>query len=173
MSCRFDDFPVGQANIAFRADAAKIFGPLTTSTLYGSQAVSTSVNQNEVDEDIQALYAQFGLQSELLGRDVRITGGLRYETTKVDSTAAQAVPQRIRWLADNDFVIDFAPGSTAVTGRWPLQPLPAEHRHQDGRHGQGCGAHCRTARPSVAFRTAACSRRRPRRLRTTRRRSAV
>ena len=116
MSCRFDSFPVGQANIAFRADAAKIFGPLTTSTLYGAQAVSTSVNQNEVDEDIKALYAQFGLQSELLGRDVRITGGLRYETTEVDSTAAQAVPARIRWLADNDFVIDFDTGSTAVTG---------------------------------------------------------
>jgi len=116
MSCRFDSFPVGQANVAFRADAAKIFGPLTTSTLYGGQAVSRSVSQNEVDEDISALYAQFGLQSELLGRDVNITGGLRYEVTKVDSTAAQPVPQRIRWLADNDFVIDFAPGSTAVTG---------------------------------------------------------
>jgi TonB-dependent receptor len=116
MSCRFDDFPVGQANIAFKADAAKIFGPLTTGTLYGAQAVSHQVNENEVDEDIMALYAQFGLQSELLGRNVSITGGLRYEKTEVDATAAQAVPERIRWLADNDFTIDFAAGSTAVTG---------------------------------------------------------
>jgi TonB-dependent receptor len=116
MSCRFDDFPVGQANIAFRADATDIFGPLTTSTLYGSQAVSSSVNRNEVKEDIMALYAQFGLKSELLGRDVSITGGLRYEVTEVDATAAQPVPERIRWLADNDFVIDFAAGSTGVTG---------------------------------------------------------
>jgi TonB-dependent receptor len=116
MACRFDDYPVGQADIAFRADAAKIFGPLTTSSLYGAQAVSTSINQNEVEENIMALYAQFGLQSELLGREVSITGGLRYEKTEVDSTAAQAVPERIRWLADNDFVIDFASGSTGVTG---------------------------------------------------------
>src|SRR5690349_21110199 len=103
MSCRFDDYPVGQANVAFRADAAKIFGPLSSSALYGGQAVSRSVNQNEVEENIAALYAQFGLESELLGRDVSITGGLRYEKTEVDSTAAQAVPERIRWLADNDF----------------------------------------------------------------------
>jgi TonB-dependent receptor len=117
MSCRFDDFPVGQANIAFRADAAQIFVPLTTSTLYGTQAVSTQINENRVEENMTALYAQFGLQSELLGRDVTVTGGLRYEVTEVDSTAAQAVPDRIRWLADNDFVIDFATGSTAVTGK--------------------------------------------------------
>jgi TonB-dependent receptor len=117
MSCRFDDYPVGQAQVAFIADAAKVFGPLTSSTLYGAQSVSESINQNEVKEDVMALYAQFGLQSELLGRDVRITGGLRYETTEVDAVAAQAVPERIRWLADNDFVIDFASGSTAVTGK--------------------------------------------------------
>jgi TonB-dependent receptor len=116
MSCRFDDFPVGQANIAFRGDAAKMFGPLTTSSLYGAQAVSSQVNQNEVEENIMALYAQFGLQSELLSRNVSITGGLRYEKTEVDSVAAQAVPNRIRWLADNDFTIDFDAGSTAVTG---------------------------------------------------------
>ena len=28
MSCRFSDFPVSQANIAFRGDAAKMFDPL-------------------------------------------------------------------------------------------------------------------------------------------------
>jgi len=116
MSCRFDDFPVGQANIAFRGDAAKMFGPLTTAAPYANQSNGPAVNQNEVDEDIFALYAQFGLQSELLGRNVSITGGLRYEKTEVDSTAAQAVPERIRWLADNDFVIDYAAGSTAVSG---------------------------------------------------------
>ena len=116
MSCRFDSFPVGQADINFRGDAAQMFYPLTTSSLYGAQAVSNQVNQNAVEENIMALYAQFGLQSELLGRNVSITGGLRYEKTEVDSTAAQAVPERIRWLADNDFTIDFAAGSTAVTG---------------------------------------------------------
>jgi TonB-dependent receptor len=116
MSCRFDSYPVGQANIAFRGDAAKMFDPLTTSALYGGQAVSSQVNQNQVEENIMALYAQFGLQSELLGRNVSITGGLRWEKTEVDSTAAQAVPERIRWLADNDFTIDFSSGSTAVTG---------------------------------------------------------
>ena len=116
MSCRFNDYPVGQAQTAFRADAAAIFGPLTTSALYGGQPISNAINQNEVDEDVSALYAQFGVQNELLGRNVTITGGLRYEVSKVDAAALQPVPSQIRWLADNDFVIDFAPGSTAVTG---------------------------------------------------------
>jgi len=116
MSCRFDDFPVGQANIAFRGDAAKMFIPLTTSALYANQPVSVAETQDQVDEDIFALYAQFGLQSEMLGRNVSITGGLRYEKTEVDSVSAQPVPSQIRWVSDNDFTIDYAVGSTAVNG---------------------------------------------------------
>lgn len=117
MSCRFDDFPVGQAQIAFRGDAAQMFTPLSSAAPFAAQSVSIAENQNEVNEDISALYVQFGLQSELLGRNVDITGGLRYEVTEVDSIAAQAVPSALRWAADNDFVIDYATGSTAVEGK--------------------------------------------------------
>jgi hypothetical protein len=106
MSCRFNDYPVGQAQVAFRGDAAKLFGPL--SAAYPGNAVSINASGNQVDEDIMAFYAQFGLQSEMLGRPVSITGGLRYEKTEVDALSAQAVPTQIRWTADNDFVIDYS-----------------------------------------------------------------
>jgi TonB-dependent receptor len=114
MSCRFDDYPVGNAQVAFRGDAADLFGPL--SAAYPGNSISIAANANQVDEDIFAVYAQFGLQSELLGRNVSITGGLRYEKTEVDSTAAQAVPSQIRWTADNDFVIDYSGTAAAVSG---------------------------------------------------------
>ena len=74
MSCRFDGYSVGNAQVAFRGDATDLFGPL--SAAYPGNAVSINANQNQVDEDILAFYAQFGLQSELLGRNVSITGGL-------------------------------------------------------------------------------------------------
>ena len=139
MSCRFDDYPVGQAQVAFRGDATDLFGPL--SAAYPGNAVSINASGNQVDEDILAFYAQFGLQSELLGRPVSITGGLRYEKTEVEALAAQAVPTQIRWTADNDFVIDYSGTAEAVDGRRQLQPPAAEHRHQDGCHGQRGGAH--------------------------------
>jgi TonB-dependent receptor len=113
MSCRFDDFPVGQADVAFRGDATKLFTGFDDSY---AQSESFSSSSDEVDEDILALYAQFGLQSELLGRNVSITGGLRYEKTEVDSVSAQPVPVQLRWTADNDFVIDNDTGTSAVSG---------------------------------------------------------
>jgi TonB-dependent receptor len=114
MACRFDGYPVGNAQVAFRGDAADLFGPL--SAAYSGNTLSINANANQVDEDILAFYAQFGLQSELLGRNVSITGGLRYEQTEVEAIAAQAVPSQIRWTADNDFVIDNSPTAAAVSG---------------------------------------------------------
>jgi TonB-dependent receptor len=114
MSCRFDDYPVGNAQVAFRGDATDLFGPL--SAAYPGNAVSIGSNDDLVDEDILAFYAQFGVDSELLGRNVSITGGLRYEKTEVESLANQGVPERIRWTADNDFVIDNSTTSLGVTG---------------------------------------------------------
>jgi TonB-dependent receptor len=121
MACRFDDYPVGNAQVAFRGDATDLFGPL--SAAYPGNTVSINASANQVDEDILAFYAQFGLESELLGRNVSITGGLRYEQTDVDSVAAQAVPSAIRWTADNDFVIDFSGTAAAVSGKGTYQHL--------------------------------------------------
>jgi TonB-dependent receptor len=116
MSCRFDDYPVGQANIAFRGDATQLFSILTPIYEAAPFNRSLSINDSEnwVEEDILAFYAQFGLSTEFLGKSVEINGGLRFEETEVTSTALQSVPTGIRWTADNDFVIDFS-GLTNVT----------------------------------------------------------
>jgi TonB-dependent receptor len=65
MSCRFDDFPVGNAQVAFRGDATDLFGPL--SAAYPGNPISINASADQVDEDILAFYAQVGLESELFG----------------------------------------------------------------------------------------------------------
>ncbi len=117
MACRFDDYGVGQANIAFRGDATELYSILTPiySAAPFNRPVSVNDNENWVEEDILSFYAQFGVATEFLGRPVQINGGLRFEETDVTSTALQSVPTGILWTADNDFLIQFS-GLTDVSG---------------------------------------------------------
>ena len=115
MSCRFDDYPVGQADVAFAGDAAQLYSILTPIYEGLGNAVSVNTTEDWVEEEIISLYAQFTVENEFMGRDVRITGGLRYEETDVSSKALQPVPTNILWTADNDFLIQF--GNRAGAGR--------------------------------------------------------
>jgi len=117
LACRFDDYPVGQADVAFRGDATELFSLLTPVYVGRGNAVSVNSSQDFVEEDIKSIYGQFGLDTEFLGRAVQINGGLRYERTEVSSTSVQTVPSNIRWTADNDFSIDFGSQLQNVTGK--------------------------------------------------------
>jgi TonB-dependent receptor len=116
MACRFNDYPVGQADVAFKGDATALFSLLTPVYTARGNAVSVSSNENWVEEDILAAYAQFGMENEYFGLPVRVTGGLRYERTEVKSTALQTVPTNILWTADNDFLIQYGSALQEVTG---------------------------------------------------------
>jgi TonB-dependent receptor len=105
LACRFSDYPVGQADVAFKGDATKLFSLLTPIYQGRGKTVSTSSSENWVDEDILAAFAQFGMDNEFFGHPVHVNGGLRYERTEVSSTALQTVPTSILWTADNDFEI--------------------------------------------------------------------
>lgn len=117
MSCRFDDYPVGQAQTAFRADATKLYSILTP--IYEDRGASVTVNDREdwIEEDILAFYTQFQMESEFLGRPAQITAGLRYERTEVSSLVQQTLPTGIRWTADNDFLIEFGSELNNVKGK--------------------------------------------------------
>jgi TonB-dependent receptor len=115
MSCRFNDFPVGQAQTAFRADATQLFSILTPAYEQLGNSVRINDNENWVEEDITAFYTQFQLEADFLGRPSQLTAGLRYERTKVKSTALQSVPVNIIWVADNDFSIEYS-GLQGVNG---------------------------------------------------------
>ncbi|MBB6092434.1 TonB-dependent receptor [Povalibacter uvarum] len=116
LSCRFDDYQVGQAQTAFRADATRLYSLLTPVYEDAGNAVSVATTDNTVEEDIMSFYAQFQVRSEFLNRPVTVNGGLRYEETDVKASALQSVPTGIRWTADNDFIIDYGSELQNVSG---------------------------------------------------------
>jgi TonB-dependent receptor len=62
-------------------------------------------NFNTINEDVTAAYVQFALKGELGSKPYNLLLGMRYEDTDVESTSAIAIPQAIRWEANNDFSI--------------------------------------------------------------------
>ncbi len=62
-------------------------------------------NFNTINEDVTAAYVQFALKGELGTKPYNLLLGVRYEDTDVESTSAIAIPQAIRWEANNDFSI--------------------------------------------------------------------
>mgnify|MGYP002775325387 CR=1 FL=1 len=102
----FKDFNPGQSNIAFRGNALDIYQALAKSSLYNTTIPTAALTSNTVQEDIKALYGQFTMKGDFLGRPATVVAGLRYEKTNVDASALQSLPVAIRWTADNDFTVD-------------------------------------------------------------------
>jgi TonB-dependent receptor len=115
LSCQFNDFPVGDASTAFRADAARLF-PIFQDA-YSANSISVNNSYNKVEEDILSFYAQLEVNTEFLDKPLQINAGLRYAQTEVNSSALQAVPTQIVWTADNDFVTNYAADNEFVEGK--------------------------------------------------------
>ena len=114
LECKFNDYPVGNAETAFRGDAALLF-PLLQAA-YPGNSVSANSSQNQVKEKIWAAFVDYTIDFDLGSVGTIVNLGLRYEDTDVDSSAFQAVPNNILWTADNDFVIEYNPDNEDVTG---------------------------------------------------------
>lgn len=103
LSCLFDDIAVGKADTAFKGSATELF--TTLSAAYPGNSLNISETSDVVAEEITSLFAQFEMESELLGRPARASAGIRYEDTKVTSNTLQSIPSGVLWTADNDFLI--------------------------------------------------------------------
>ena len=114
LSCLYDDVPVGQGDIAFRADAAALF-PIFAQA-YPGNAVTVSETEDTVQEEISSLFAQFEMEGELLGRVARLNAGVRYEETEVKSITQQSVPSGVLWTADNDFLVQQSGTKESLSG---------------------------------------------------------
>lgn len=114
LACQFTDYPVGDAQTAFRADAAYLF-PIFESA-YSNNAVTSSTSENTVQEEIMALFAQYQLDFEAFGFPMLLNAGLRYEETEVRSYAFQAVPTSVLWISDNDFLLQYSSDNENVDG---------------------------------------------------------
>jgi TonB-dependent receptor len=115
LACEFNDYPVGDADPAFKADAAKLF-PIFQSA-YPGNSVTANTSENTVQEEIMALFGQFTWDTEVFGRPFQLNAGLRYEETEVKAYAFQAVPTNILWTADNDFLLQYASENENVEGK--------------------------------------------------------
>jgi TonB-dependent receptor len=118
MACEFDEFPGGDTHVAFRGDAAKLFSIMTP--IYeamGGHDVTVNDSENQLDEDIMSVYAQFQTEAEFMGKSLEINAGLRYEQTDVKASALQPVPTAVLWTADNDFLVQYGGGQENVSGK--------------------------------------------------------
>ena len=114
LSCQFNDYPVGDAEVAFRADAAVLF-PIFAEA-YANGTFTSSSSENTVKEEIMAYFANYQWDFDLAGHSAQLNFGIRYEDTDVKSSALQAVPTNILWTADNDFTIQYASENENVEG---------------------------------------------------------
>ena len=117
MSCRFDDFPVGQANIAFRGDAAQMFYPLTTSAaVRGPGGFKPGEPERRSKKTSWRSMRSSACRAncwDAMSASPAVCATRRQRSIRRPRRRCRT---RIRWLADNDFTIDFSAGSTAVTG---------------------------------------------------------
>jgi len=117
MACEFSTYNGGDTRVAFRSDATKLFSIMTPIYEALGHGITVNDSQNYLSEDINALYAQFQTETEFMGKELQINGGLRYEQTHVKATAIQPVPSNVLWQADNDFLIQYGGGSQEVNGK--------------------------------------------------------
>lgn len=119
LSCRFEDFTIGGATLdrnnpnpvvhAVRGNAAEIFA--ATSSAYaagynGADPRPLNINGSafdEIEEEVLALYIQFGQEFEVANRSAYLNIGMRYEDTEVDARTQSLPTARIDWQGNNDF----------------------------------------------------------------------
>ncbi|MDI1366275.1 MAG: TonB-dependent receptor [bacterium] len=120
LSCQFNTYDAhqtGQGLTSFRADAIKLYDALSPVYVAKGNPVSvTGQNNNQVDENISAAYAQLTWKADLAGRPATLVAGARYEKTKVKSVSLIRSPRAIVWTADNDFRIDTTATYVPVSG---------------------------------------------------------
>jgi TonB-dependent receptor len=106
LPCKFSNLDLkaqGDALKAYRVhDATELYSIL--SAAYPAPGAPGRAD-NRVREKVISTYGQVTWKGELGGAPAAIVAGLRYERTTSTSTSIQAVPESIRWDADNDFTV--------------------------------------------------------------------
>jgi TonB-dependent receptor len=120
LACQFNTYDPKQKGAgltSFRADAIDLYNALSPAYVARGNPVGvTAQDNNRVDEDISAVYAQLTWKAELAGRPATLVTGVRYEQTEVNSTSLIRTPRAIVWTADNDFRVDTTATYQPVSG---------------------------------------------------------
>lgn len=75
-------------------------------------AIRNSKSNNNIQEDTDAVYFQFGTAGEVGGFEVDVLAGLRYERTDQTSSSETPPLSHYIWSSDNDFTPVSAPAGT-------------------------------------------------------------
>ncbi|WP_341938181.1 TonB-dependent receptor [Marinimicrobium sp. C2-29] len=103
LTCLFEDFQTyagENEQTAFKGDATALANSIPEQ--YGTADVTGREN-NFVEEEISAVYAEADMEFQVAGFDTSVLAGLRYEETTVTSTSFVTLPDEIMWVSDNDF----------------------------------------------------------------------
>uniref|UniRef100_UPI000465ECBE TonB-dependent receptor n=1 Tax=Marinimicrobium sp. LS-A18 TaxID=1381596 RepID=UPI000465ECBE len=114
MACLFDDYKPyngDMESISFKGDATQLANSIPE--IYGTADVTGREN-NFVEEDISAFYAEADMNFQVMGLDTSVLAGVRYEETTVTSTSFVTLPDEIMWVSDNDFQAVVAGGGTPL-----------------------------------------------------------
>jgi TonB-dependent receptor len=88
--------------------------PLTGSAIAGTCLAQFTVDRRTT-EKTWAPYLQLNNAFDLFSNPAHIVAGLRYEKTKVTSSALVPVPSGTRWVADNEFSVIYSGDSDFTT----------------------------------------------------------
>jgi TonB-dependent receptor len=106
LQCKFDHYNPTNALIDFRGNAVDLLNALSPHyASLGDPMIVTGQSYDQVHEKVTAAYAQASWDGEIVGHKASLTGGLRWEDTKVTAFALVTQPSEIVWNADNDFSV--------------------------------------------------------------------
>lgn len=119
LSCRFNDYDIGGATIngsavntavnTVRGNAEDIFFAASAAYAAGFNGAPSrtlalnSSSSDEIEEDVLALYIQYGAEFSVGDRPVYVNAGLRYEETDVVSVTSSLPTDFVEWQGNNDF----------------------------------------------------------------------
>ena len=88
--------------------------PMTGSAIPGTCLAEFTVDRR-TKERTWAPYIQLNSQFDLFSNPAHVVAGVRYEKTKVNSTALVPIPTGSRWVADNEFNVTYSGDSDFTT----------------------------------------------------------
>lgn len=119
LSCRFNDYSIGGATInpgsvntevnTLRGNAEDIFFAASDAYAAGfngapSRTLATNSSAfDEIQEDVLAVYLQYGGEFTLGDRQAYLNAGIRYEETEVESNTSSLPTAFVEWQGNNDF----------------------------------------------------------------------
>ncbi|MCR6653482.1 MAG: TonB-dependent receptor [Cellvibrionaceae bacterium] len=130
----FDDYNASQSfQFGFKGNAEDIAQSLIDNPLYAGRGNVLAYNPNlslndNIKEEITALYVQAKMEGSLGGLDTTTLVGLRYETTDVTSVSDMLVPTYLQWQDNNDFQVMRASTITTILCESKLRQSAAKYR---------------------------------------------